>query len=84
MAELDFNAAHYFPIQPGEEPNEYSVWIELCKRMDREVAEARIQWRASVQERDRIYKELKEKSDVLRSKCMQLEARQKPLPPKKG
>lgn len=84
MAELNFNAELYFPSQPGEQLCEYSVWVELCKRMDRESAEARIAWRVAVQERDRVYNELKEKTDSLRLKCMELEARKKPLPPKKG
>lgn len=83
MAELNFNAAHFVPMQPEEEMTDYAVWVELCQRMEREVGEARLKWREAVFERDRVISELKEKANALRLKCMELEARPKPPAPKK-
>lgn len=83
MAELNFNATLYHPMQPEDELSDYAVWCDLCKRMDRELAEARLIWRESVQRRDRVYRQLKNESDELRLVAMKLEARQKPPAPKK-
>ena len=84
MAELNFNANLYLPMQPEDEMSEYAVWLELCKRMDKELADARLAWRESVNERDRVYCEMKTRSEDLRMMCMILDARQKPPAPKKG
>lgn len=83
MAELNFNAAHFIPMQPEEKMSDYAVWVELCQRMDCEVSEARLKWREAVLERNRVMGELKEKVDSLRLKCVELEARPKPPAPKK-
>lgn len=81
MAELNFNAVHYKPLQPDEQVSDYVVWKEICKRMDDELAEARQAWRDSVRERDEIYRAMKDRSDELRRICGELEARPKPLAP---
>lgn len=83
MAELNFNAALYIPMQPEDKMSDYAVWMELCKRMNRELAEARLEWRASIIERDRIYDEMTARSNKLRQRCMELEVQQKPPAPKK-
>lgn len=84
MVELKFNAELYEPLQPGEEISEYEAWKELCRRMDKELADARLEWREAVFERDQIYREMKEKTDRLRLRCVQLEAQKKPPVPKRG
>lgn len=83
MAELNFNAMLYSPMQPEDDVSDYAVWLELCKRMDQEVADARMRWRISVQERDQLYRQMKQKTEELRQKCIELETRQKPPAPKK-
>lgn len=83
MAELDFNAKLYAPMQPEDQVSDYVVWREICVRMDRELALARMAWRQSVQERDTIYRAMKERSDELRLYCNELEMRPKPPAPRK-
>ena len=83
MAELNFNAEDFVPLQPEDKVSDYAVWVELCQRMDREVAQARLDWREAVLERDRITSQLKEKANRLKIRCMELEARQKPSIPKR-
>lgn len=83
MAELNFNATLYIPMQPEDKMSDYAVWKELCTRMDKELADARLAWRACVQERDRLYREMKERSDELRLQCAELERRPKPPAPQR-
>lgn len=84
MAELNFNAALYHPMQPEDEPSEYVVWLELCKRMDMELTEARNQWRISVRDRDETFAAMKAHTDRMRDRYKKLEARPKPPAPKKA
>lgn len=83
MAELNFNATLYHPMQPEDEVSDYEVWLELCKRLDQELLQARFEWRQAVHERDKVFSELKAKTDALRLRCAELEARPKPPSPKK-
>ena len=83
MAELNFNASHFTPMQPAEELSDYAGWMELCRRMDREAADARLEWRAAVAERDRINRQLKDRVEELRQQCKDLENRPKPPSPKR-
>lgn len=83
MAELNFDATLHYPMQPEDNVSEYAVWLELCKRMDRELEEARIQWRASVRERDETFNAMKAHTDRMRDYYKRLEARPKPPQPRK-
>lgn len=84
MAELNFNATLYIPMQPEDELSDYEVWRELCRRMDNELAEARLVWRDCVNHRDRVFQEMKEQTDALRRRCVELERRKKPPAPKRS
>lgn len=84
MARIDFKALYYKPIQPDEVVNDYIVWLEICARMDKELAEAKLEWRQSVRYRDEITAVLKRQSDEARFRYMELEKRQKPKPPKRS
>lgn len=82
MAELNFNAELYRPLQPDETITDYALWLEICKRMDMEVAIAKAEWRQAVAERDQLLSEMKERTSALRNCYMQLETRIKPIRPK--
>lgn len=83
MAEIEFNATLYSPMQPDETISDYAVWMEICRRMDAEVTAAKLEWKQAVFERDSTYKQMKEHSDALRDRLFELEHRKKPSPPKR-
>lgn len=84
MAELNFNARLYKPMQPEEELTDYVVWVEICQRMDYEASEARHLWRKAIQDRDEQQAAAKIQIDNLKDLCVYFESRKKPPQPPKG
>jgi thiol-disulfide isomerase/thioredoxin len=87
-------AAHYTNVgvrlwgtpedESADQPvvTDYNSWVEYCRKMDEEVAQAKQDWRDAICDRDEAIARLRLRCDELRVKYKRLEARTKPPQPR--